>query len=134
MEPLRSSPAAVGARNAAPHDAVVLNMAAASDVKPPFVLREDAAASDGVALALPAGTGSRGMKGRATLKFDTPLAGSYLAWARARWRDACGNSVAIKIDDSAERVVGQDAVYGSWHWVPAGRYELAAGAHSILLA
>ena len=115
-----------------PEGTVVLNAADAA-VKAPFALREDAAAVGGLALVLPEGAASGTGKGCATLKLEVPQAGAYYGWIRARWSDSCGNSVALQLDDGPPVTAGQDRVFGTWHWVDAGKYELSAGEHLAAL-
>jgi hypothetical protein len=117
----------------APEGAVVRNAADAVRVRAAFRLQPDAAAPGGAILVLPEGAGTDARAGRAELEVEIPAAGRYHAWARVRWRDACGNSVSLRVDDGPHRSVGGDDVFNVWHWVKAGECSLATGAHRVTL-
>jgi hypothetical protein len=84
-------------------------------------------------LILPEAGGANNDRGRAELSFAVEAPGTYFAWLRCRWSNACGNSVALAIADSAKFTAGQDTVYGAWHWVRAGRWTLTAGSHTAVV-
>jgi hypothetical protein len=126
LRPLTSTHAVQG--DAAPDELLVLNAADATNIQGPFVLREAPAVTGGLVLTLPDSAGSKGRTGSATLAFDLPESGAYRSWARVRWADECGNSLALAFDGAAKHVF-QDAVYGAWHWVPVGDHEFSAGPH-----
>jgi hypothetical protein len=102
----------------------------ATEVVPPFVLRHDPTAAGGRAIALPEGTGTAKLEGRASFPFRIDKPGVYHAWVHARWRDSCGNSVTLRIDDRPGYMTGQDRIYRTWHWVRAGRHQLDEGDHT----
>lgn len=116
---------------AVPPDTVVLGSTNAVDLVSPVVRLADSTAVAGMALAIPEGAGSLQKRGRATFSFALARDGTYEVWARVRWQDSCGNSFSIQIDDSPGRMVGQDAVYSTWHWVKAGTYKLSAQRHRL---
>jgi len=118
---------------ALPKGTIVLNVTDAKGVEPPFVLCEDVTAAEGLALVLPAAKSSPDKKGRARLSLSVPRPGRYRAWVRARWRDGCSNSISLQVGTSPRLGVGNDDVYDAWHWVQAGEYKLAAGAHPVLV-
>jgi hypothetical protein len=130
LTPLVSAPAAGVTGPSAPADAIVLGMAQAKEIQEPFIKQENPASPDGVMLALPRKSALG--KGSATLKATVPAAGDYRAWLHVRWRDACGNSVGIRVVGASDRTV-EDALYGEWHWVRAGQFALTAGPHSFVL-
>jgi len=130
LEPLLSAPAPQAEADL-PLDSVVLHLGEAQPVTAPFRLTEDQAAAGGRALTLPEGAASNGHAGRAELAWSAPQPGRYYAWLRARWRDACGNSVSVQVDQLQPCDAGNDDVYDAWHWVRAGDYRLAGGAHRL---
>jgi hypothetical protein len=116
----------------APADAIVINVSQAASPRPPFVLRDDPSAANGKALFLPKGTTAPQRRGGATFNFSVPAAGTYHAWVHALWQDQCSDSATIRVDAFPDQTVGQDHVYGSWHWVKAGQFNLPAGDHNLL--
>lgn len=130
--PLESAgPAA--APNTLPADSVVLNAGEAQTVTAPFRLRGDVGSTAGQIVALPEGHGSTNRQGRAVLELCSAEGGVRHAWTRVRWRDSCGNSVAIGVSNASPFTAGQDAVYGVWHWVKAGTHTLAPGTNMVTL-
>ena len=122
------------ARVALPAGTVVLPVAEAKTVLPPLARVEQRPEDGGGAiLLLPEAGGANNDKGRAEIPFSVPVAGTYFAWVRCRWNNACGNSVALAVDDLPKFTAGQDVVYGNWHWVRAGRWTLMVGAHTATL-
>jgi hypothetical protein len=100
----------------------------------PFVIRRDADASGSQAVVLSEGAGTTAKSGRISCSLQVPAAGEYAVWARVKWRDSCSNSMTIQLPGQPQRVVGEDSVYGTWHWVRAGKAQLAAGANSIIIS
>lgn len=92
----------------------------------PMVVQPDPEASGGAMLAIArwAGAGWRGESGAATYDFEIPEAGRYTLWARVRWLDGCGNSFFLRVGDALRQVLGNDAEFGSWHWIKAGPFRL----------
>jgi len=120
-----------------PSDAVVVNASKALTVRDPFRRREDASAVEGTAMVLPEKAGGHG-KGLAEFDLKIPRDGTYVAWVRARWRDSCGNSLRMMVDGGRGALLGEDHVYGAWHWVRAGgprpeTFVLRSGAHKVML-
>jgi hypothetical protein len=73
-------------------------------------------------------------QGQATIKFTVKTAGVYYVWARTLWANGCGNSVAVKVNGSDDKILGEDGTYDRWHWVGgAARVTLKAGANTIVL-
>ena len=132
---LQHRPAAETVSAPLPVTAIVLNAADAHAILPPFQLKPDPSAARSMAMVLPAGASARGTNhnGSAEFRFDVVKAGPYRAWLRAYWRDSCANSVALIVDDGPPYMAGQDALYGTWHWVRAAEYELSAGSHTLAL-
>ena len=132
LEPLVSADGAPAPRRSLPADAVVVHCSAAARIDAPFVLHDDATSVTGRVLLLPEGAASRGHSGSAQGNFTVSEAGDYHVWLRARWRDSCGNSLDLTIDDQQPRVV-QDGIFSAWHWVEAGTCPLGAGEHKLTL-
>ena len=109
----------------------VVDAASASMVSSPFQLVSELNSTAGSILALAEGEGSTGATGRARLPFALEATAVYHAWARVRWTDSCGNSLGFQIDSADENVIGQDAVFGTWHWVSAGAFQIATGKHTM---
>jgi hypothetical protein len=117
---------------ALPANTVVLHVKAGKNTVEPFNVDDDPSAVDGLALRLPEGKASSKRTGQLSLPFVAPAAGRYFAWARVQWRDECGNSLGFQIDALPKRTL-VDGVFGSWHWVPAGEYELTTDEHTLML-
>ncbi|HYG73747.1 MAG TPA: hypothetical protein VEK08_01840 [Planctomycetota bacterium] len=131
LEPLTTATPAGKQSSKLPADAIVLTIADGAEVSAPLVVREDASAAGGVSLALPAGGRTKERKGRAVLNLTIPKDGTWQAWARVRWKDSCGNSISLKVADGDERMVGEDNLFGCWHWVEAGKHKLSAGKTTV---
>jgi hypothetical protein len=81
------------------------------------------------------GRGWRGEAGgQAVYKFYVPRDGAYHIWAYALWFDQCANAVFAQIDDSQKAILGNDPVYGQWHWVRGFQTELRQGSHTLVLS
>ena len=73
-------------------------------------------------------------KGMAVYKINVDVTATYYLWARTYWIHNCGNSIAVAFDDRPQKVLGQDSVYGRWHWVPKPvKFKLAVGEHCLRL-
>ncbi|MBA4389253.1 MAG: hypothetical protein C0404_14870 [Verrucomicrobia bacterium] len=131
--PLVDEKQAAGSTNL-PTDAIILDLADAQAVKPPFVLGPHPAAARGTALMLPDATRAATANVSATLNLEVRQPGKYHVWVSALWRDACRNSITVRLDDHPGYAAGQDAVYSAWHWVRAGTVELSAGRHTAAIA
>jgi len=83
-----------------------------------------------------------GLPGKASYVFETPRDDTYYVYLRAQWRDDCGNSVWVRVDDSPwinledENGMISEKNY-KWAWHPlylGGRpkgYELKKGQHTL---
>jgi hypothetical protein len=114
---------------------LVLHLAAAEEVTPPWTVSKVEDAAAGTAVEVPPGAG-KGM-GTVRLAFTAPRAGRYVLWLRAFWgldgEAGCSNSVAVLLN-GASPVTVQDGTYGRWHWVPYWRGEavdLRAGGNTL---
>ena len=63
--------------------------------------------------------------------FYIPVEGKYVIWVYSRWFDECSNASFIRIDDGEKRIIGNDPVYGNWHWVRGYEVELSKGTHEL---
>jgi hypothetical protein len=73
-------------------------------------------------------------QGSATIKFNVKKAGVYYVWARTFWANGCGNSIAVSVNGSGDKILGEDGTYDKWHWVGgAARVQLKAGTNTIVL-
>jgi hypothetical protein len=116
-----------------PSGTFVVTFAEGAKLAEPFVLRQDSQAVGGLALSVPEGSQSKDLHGRAEVTVTPPMAGAYQVWARALWRDSCGNSVAFSAGSGPETVLGNDSVYNNWHWVSGGTVSLGAGETRVSL-
>jgi hypothetical protein len=72
--------------------------------------------------------------GSATIKFNVKKAGVYYIWARTFWANGCGNSIAVSVNGSGDKILGEDGTYDKWHWVGGvARVQLKAGVNTIVL-
>jgi hypothetical protein len=129
LEPVASAGASPSRK--LPPGTVLLNASGAKKVAAPFESRRDAAAADGILLTVPRGNASPEGRGRASFALKPPRAGAYHAWARVLWMDSCGNSLYLKAGKERRREFGHDSVYGVWHWVSAGSFQLDAGRTDV---
>jgi hypothetical protein len=119
-----------------PEGVVLVSASDRMQFKGAFHLREEPTAANGREVALLDGAGTG--KGEVRFEIELPAEKDYAAWVRARWRDSCGNSLLLQVDGVFSATVGQDAVYGAWHWVRAGGprgkpFRLGAGKHAVAL-
>ena len=117
-----------------PDSAVLIAASDRMQFKGAFHLREEPTAANGREVMLLDGAGDG--KGEARFEVELSAEKDYAAWVRARWRDSCGNSLALMVDGVFSATVGQDAVYGAWHWLRAGGprgkpFHLGAGKHTV---
>ncbi len=73
--------------------------------------------------------------GSVTYKFNVKTAGVYYVWARTFWANGCGNSVAVSVNGSGSKTLGEDGTYDAWHWVGGkAKVQLKAGANTLVLS
>jgi hypothetical protein len=102
----------------------------ADEVVPPMRIAADREASGGEMAEIPKGVGRGWLSeagGSAAYDIEIPVAGTYRLWARTRWGDGCGNTFFVRFGDGPRLVLGNDAVFGEWHWVALGGVSLHAG-------
>jgi len=131
-QPLQALITATNTAKALPDGTLVVSLADGAEVTAPYVLRESTLAVGGMSLILPKGARSHSLTGRANLVVKA-TAGEYQLWARTLWRDSCSNSAAVEVGKAPEMVIGNDSVYGSWHWVPVGKCSLAEGDNKVVI-
>ena len=107
-----------------PPGSIVIN-AASCDPTAPFAIESVAGSAMGRSLVLSQGKGDKEhCQGQAAYTVSIPESGRYTVWLRVRWEDGCGNSISLRYGaDAQERVVGQDAVFGVWHWISVGLHD-----------
>ena len=89
----------------------------------------------GLRIAPKVGRGWRGEAGgKADYRFFIPQYGKYHIWAYCLWFDECANAVFAQIDDQDKVIVGNDPIYGKWHWVRGFDITLTRGTHSLVLS
>jgi hypothetical protein len=89
----------------------------------------------GVRIPPKVGRGWRGEAGgEASYRFYIPETDLYRIWAYSLWFDECANAVFAQIDNMDRAVVGNDPVYGQWHWVRGFDVHLEKGTHTLLLS
>ncbi len=98
--------------------AVEAPMVVVDAANPPAGVVAVEGASGGAYLAIPQGAGNppEVITGSAVFHIEVPAAGLYTLWLRAYWDDSCGNSINVRINDTAPFTM-QDSTYQTWHWV-----------------
>jgi hypothetical protein len=114
----------------------------AVEIVPAVRLAPDPRASMGRCIEIVEGAGkpSSGSKkktlGYARYVFEVKKPGIYHLWGRKFWRDGCGNSFTIKMDEMPDMTFGGDGTYERWTWIrlniPNG-FELEPGEHVLLV-
>jgi hypothetical protein len=101
------------------------------------VARKDAAA--GAVVVAPAGSG-RGEKGGKALdngyaayKIDIPKDGKYRVAARVFWPHGSSNSFFYAWDEEPPELLGNEDVFGRWHWIKTAARRLNAGQHTLVI-
>lgn len=118
------------------HRVIRIDTARPTAIEPPFQVAA-VGDVDRTSLLLPAGAGDgwRGEGGgSADYRFYAPADGDYTLWGYCLWQDACTNAVYVQIDGRDRAILGNDNVFGRWHWVRGFRIGLAAGCHRLRLS
>lgn len=132
--PVGTSAVRTGESDPVPAGSVVIDLEDSADFTAPFAADQQVAAVRSTCLALPEGSQTKERSGRARFSVTIPTAGLHYGWIRAKWNDSCGNSVFLAVADGSPSIVGEDHLYGTWHWVPAGRFRLKAGTVPVNLS
>jgi len=105
-------------------------------IEPPFEVMEIGPHGErGLRLSAEAGRGWKNEGGgSATYECHVAEKGTYTIWAYCLWHDACTNAVYVQMDDSGKGILGNDPVYGRWHWVRGFEMPLEAGPHRLRLS
>lgn len=92
-----------------------------------------AAAFQGEALRATADGSSSNPSGTALFGVEIPRSGTWFLWVRM-YGDVAGSSAMFEsVDGGSRNSIAPDGV-GSWIWVAARQYDLAAGLHDVELA
>lgn len=130
--------AAVSTVRVPPQATVVWEAESYAEIAAPFALvREAAEASGGVYVELPLGSG-QGWRNEGTghvrYRIEAPRDGGYTLWARVLWQDGCANAFFVTVNGGERLILGNDAIYGQWHWVKLAPLRLRRGANLIEVA
>lgn len=109
----------------------------AAIAEPMRIVANTAGASGEAYIELPLGSGQgwRGEgSGNVAYRLDLARAGDYRIWARTRWRDGCTNAFFLSANDGPRVVLGNDAVFGEWHWVKGQTLPLEKGVNYLTFA
>ncbi len=117
---------------------IVLEAESYADLKAPMVLsRNDPKASGNAYVSLPLGAG-QGWRGKGggeiSYRIETRNAGDYHIWARTLWKDGCTNAVFLSANGGSKVVLGNDAIFGQWHWTKAVPLQLEKGVNVLKLS
>ena len=106
------------------------------EVKAPFDIVEIGKKGErGLWIGPEIGRGWKGEAGgEATYGFYVDSDGEYWLWAYCLWHDECTDAVYAEIDDMKRAIVGNDPIYGRWHWVKAFSIDLKRGKHLLRLS
>jgi hypothetical protein len=118
---------------------LVLDDSEAAEFTAPMVQAKDAAAAQQAMLRIPdeagkppEGTVPNMQYGGARFVVNMPRAVTCRIWLRVWWEGACGNTVAVRVNDGEPVTAGNDGTYNAWHWVLVpGEFALAAGAQQV---
>ena len=69
--------------------------------------------------------------GYATYKINIPKDGNYRLNARVFWKNGDCNSFFYAWDDGKPKLLGNDDVFGRWHWIRTESKRLKAGEHLL---
>ncbi len=101
------------------------------------VARSDAASGSVIVAPVGSGRGERGGEvldnGYATYKISIPRDGNYRLNARVFWKNGDCNSFFYAWDDGRPTMLGNDDVFGRWHWIQTEAKRLKAGKHSLII-
>ena len=104
-------------------------------IESPVKKASEAGTSGGGVIEIPWDQNKTKGIGSATYKFNVKTAGVYYVWARTFWANGCGNSVAVAVNGSSAKVLGEDGTYDAWHWVGGkARVQLKAGVNTMVLS
>lgn len=108
----------------------------ALEIVPLMRVASDPKASLGRCIEIPEKGKQKKTPGYARYVFKVEKSGSYYLWGRKFWRDGCGNSFTIKMDNMPDMTFGGDSTYDRWTWIVLnipGGFELESGEHVLLV-
>ncbi|MBA4389184.1 MAG: hypothetical protein C0404_14520, partial [Verrucomicrobia bacterium] len=100
----------------------------------PMRVTDDRLASKFKALEITYGSGKgiwNEAAGSAEKTVKLPRNDNYYLWVRSRWEGGCENAIYLQLDNGRRIVVGNDAIFNTWHWVRTGPFELLEGEHHM---
>jgi hypothetical protein len=101
------------------------------------VARSDAAGGFVIVARRGSGRGEKGgtvlNNGYATYKVNIPKDGDYRLNARVFWKNGDCNSFFYAWDDGKPALLGNDDVFGRWHWIQTESKRLKAGRHTLVI-
>jgi hypothetical protein len=127
----------VGLRSTPPEKCSIwIDASRSLSIKPPMGIFEIGPNGEpGLHLPAEAGRGWKGEAGgEAMYQFYAPQKGTYTIWAYCLWHDECTNAVYVQVDDSSKSILGNDPVFGNWHWVKGFGILLEKGFHRLTLS
>jgi hypothetical protein len=101
------------------------------------VARSDA--TGGFVIVAPQGCGRGEIGGKvldngyATYKINIPKDGDYRLNARVFWKNGDCNSFFYAWDGGKPKLLGNDDVFGRWHWIQTEANRLKAGEHTLVI-
>lgn len=116
-------------------ETVIFEAEAFSEIAAPMRVADDAeGAGGGACIELPLGSG-QGWRGEAlghvTYRVEVAKADAYTVWARVLWQDGCTNAFFMRVEGGPRLVVGNDAIFGAWHWVNSAPMAFAEGLNHL---
>ena len=121
---------------------LILDAEEAKNITAPVEKGTDSTAAKNTILKIPDGKGNPkedqlpAMEfGGAAFEFEVPEDATVRIWVRVWWSGSCGNTINLRLDDEkSSHTIGNDGMYGSWHWLEAGTtFSLKAGKHTLEL-
>ncbi|MGA7698205.1 MAG: hypothetical protein WCB27_01240 [Thermoguttaceae bacterium] len=101
------------------------------------VARSDAAGGFVIVAPLGSGRGEKGGKvldnGYVTYKVNISKDGEYRLNARVFWKNGDCDSFFYAWDDGKPKLLGNDDVFGRWHWIQTEAKRLKAGEHTLVI-
>jgi hypothetical protein len=70
--------------------------------------------------------------GIAGYKISVKKEGKYYFWGRCYWKDACSNQFRLQ-HNNTRYSLGDDPVYGKWHWVKGPVMDFGQGVNEVFL-
>jgi hypothetical protein len=105
-------------------------------IEPPMIVSRE---GNDLLLEIPMNSGKgwyNGTGGEAVYLVSIEKAAKYTLWADAWWTDGCTNCFNVSLNKRAEKrskpfILGNDALYQTWHWVRGSQYDLAPGLYDL---